>query len=70
MASKFFPDDRLKRALKSKGIHQNQAAYDLKIIQSRFNRLCLGWEAPDEETKQRIASYLGITVGAIWQQEA
>ena len=66
------PNQLLKNILIDRGIKQVQAALDLDIHYSRFNRILNGWEVPsDADERERIIDYvesLGCDPSELWSE--
>lgn len=57
----------LKVLLIEKGVRNFDLAKHLNCDPAKVSRIVNGWLEPDEETKLRIAKYLGINECNIWK---
>jgi ribosome-binding protein aMBF1 (putative translation factor) len=63
------PNDRLRTALKTRGISESRISFDLRIGRSTLNRIAVGWDVPGDQLKSRIAAYLGVAIVDLWPEK-
>ncbi len=59
--------EALRRERTRRGERQREAAARFDVSQPSYHRWEAGEHLPDDELRQKVADYLGITVGEVWE---